>query len=309
MVFILSILIGIFFCRNLFGTDGRRLSLTNGDDNAGFSPPFTTAKNSSVSTVPDDMHSPHAILICLDDNTILMQKNSEEKIYPASLTKIMTAIVAIENLPDLQEKINLPKSMFQNLYKADASMAGFQPNENVPAIDLLYGTLLPSGAECSVGLADHIADSEQNFVDAMNQKAVALGMDHTHFTNVTGLQNENHYSTVKDLAVLLRYALQSDTFRKIFTSARHTTQPTNIHPDGITFYNTMFENIKNPGINGGKILGGKTGYTDEAGLCLASLATENGKEYILVTAGADGNHKSEQYDITDAFAVYNSIAK
>jgi D-alanyl-D-alanine carboxypeptidase (penicillin-binding protein 5/6) len=265
--------------------------------------------NASVSISSDKLNSPNAILISLKDHTILMQKNSEEKIYPASLTKMMTAIVAIENLPDLKEKIKLTNSTFQGLYEADASMAGFQPGEQVRAIDLLYGVMLPSGAECCNGLADSIAGSEQNFVKIMNQKAADLGMDNTHFENATGLHSENHYTTVKDLAILLSYALQNDTFREIFTVSRHSTALTNKHPGGITFYSTMFEKLNNQNIIGGEILGGKTGYTDEAGLCLASLAKVGKQEYILISAGAKGDHHSEQYNITDAFAVYNSIGK
>lgn len=261
--------------------------------------------NSSLSSV--SLYSSNAILICLDDNTILLQKRSEEKIYPASLTKIMTAIVAIEKLPDLREKILLPDSIFKGLYKENASMAGFLPGENVRAIDLLYGVLLPSGAESCIGLADRIAGSEEGYVKMMNQKAEDLGMNNTHFTNSTGLHDENHYTTVKDLAVLLSYALKNDTFREIFTSSRHTTAATNKHPDGITFYSTMHENYRDLNFTGGKILGGKTGYTDEAGLCLASLAEKDGKEYILVTVGARGDHKSEQYNITDAIKVYGSL--
>jgi len=261
----------------------------------------------SASISSDNLSSPNAILIRLKDHTILMQKNSEEKIYPASLTKMMTAIVAIENLPDLKGEIKLTSSTFQGLYGADASMAGFQPGERVAAIDLLYGALLPSGAECCIGLADQIAGSEQDFVKIMNQKAVDLGMDNTHFENTTGLHNENHYTTVKDLAVLLSYALQNDTFREIFTSSRHSIPPTNKHSGGITFYSTMFEELNNQNIIDGEILGGKTGYTDEAGLCLASLAKKGKQEYILVTAGAKGDNHSEQYNITDAVAVYSSI--
>ncbi|EGW40854.1 D-alanyl-D-alanine carboxypeptidase family protein [Desulfosporosinus sp. OT] len=184
----------------------------------------------SVSISPGELNSPNAILINLKDHTILMQKNSEEKIYPASLTKMMTAIVAIENLPDLKKEITLTNSVFQGLSEADASMAGFQPGEKVRAIDLLYGALLPSGAESCVGLADYIAGSEKDFVGMMNQKAAGLGMHNTHFENSTGLQNENHYTTVKDLTILLSYALQNDTFREIFTSSRHSAPPTNKHP-------------------------------------------------------------------------------
>jgi len=263
----------------------------------------------SVSISSDKLKSPNAILIRQKDHTVLMQKNSEEKIYPASLTKMMTAIVAIENLPDLKREIKLANSTFQGLYEADASMAGFQPGEKVRAIDLLYGVMLPSGAECCIGLADQVAGSEQDFVKIMNQKAVELGMDNTHFENTTGLHNENHYTTVRDLAVLLSYALQNDTFREIFTSSRHSTRPTNKHPDGITFYSTMFEELNSQNIIGGEILGGKTGYTDEAGLCLASLAKVDKQAYILISAGAKGDPKSEQYNITDALAVYNSLRK
>lgn len=306
---LLMFVIAVLTYKFIITFGGRPLSEKNSGDKTAPVPVLKIPSESSVSISSDSLHSSNAILICLSDQTILMQKKSEEKVYPASLTKMMTAIVAIENLQNLQEKIKLSNSMFQKLYKSDASMAGFQPDEKVMAIDLLYGVLLPSGAECCIGLANQIAGSEQNFVKMMNKKAADLGMNNTHFDNATGLHDGNHYTTVKDLAVLLSYALQNDTFREIFTSSRHTTQPTNKHPDGITFFSTMFEELNNPSITGGKILGGKTGYTDEAGLCLASLAKEGGKEYILITAGAKGNHKSEQYNITDALAVYNSLGK
>jgi D-alanyl-D-alanine carboxypeptidase (penicillin-binding protein 5/6) len=273
--------------------------------------PIPTPKEtySTVSISTDKLKSSNAILIRLTDGMVLMQKNSEVEIYPASLTKIMTAIIAIENIPDLNAKIKLAGSMFDRLHKADASMAGFEPGELVRTIDLLYGVMLPSGAECCIALAEHIAGSERNFVKLMNQKAEALGMKNTHFENSTGLHNKNHYSTVSDLAVLLSNALQNDTFREIFTTFRYSTQPTNKHPDGITFYSTMYEGLGDQNISGGELLGGKTGYTGKAGLCLASFARVGKQEYILVTAGAKGDHHTEQYNISDALAVYNSIGK
>ena len=279
------------------------------DEGIGPAPLLVANPDASVAVIPDRLNSPYAILIRLGDNVILMEKNSEERIYAASLTKMMTTLVALENLPHLQEKVQLSPSMFQELYKADASLAGFLPDENVRAIDLLYGAMLPSGAECCIGLANEIAGSEKKFVKKMNQKAEALGMVNSHFENTTGLHHENHYTTAKDMALLLSYALKNDTFREVFTSTRYSTQPTNKHPDGITFYSTMFEKLSDPSIEGGEILGGETGYTQEAGLCLASLAKEGDHEYILVTAGAKGNHESEQYNITDALAVYNRLGK
>ncbi len=131
----------------------------------------------------------------------------------------------------------------------------------------------------------------------------------THFVNTTGLHNENHYTTVEDMAILLNDALKNDAFRQIFTTSRYRTSPTNKHPQGITFNSTLFEKLPDPTIQGGEIIGGKTGYTAEAGLCLASLAVVENEEYILVTAGAEGDHTSEPFNIKDAVSVYNRIER
>ena len=113
---------------------------------------------------------------------------------------------------------------------------------------------------------------------------------------------------MRDIAVLLRYALRNDTFREIIESPRHSTGVTNIHPIGITYYSTMFKNLSDPSVTGGKILGGKTGYTSEAGLCLASFAEVYDREYILVTAGASGNTGSPLH-VEDAVTIYNRLGK
>ncbi len=266
-------------------------------------------ENKITTSVADSempIHSRCAILIDLKDRRILYEKESEEKVYPASLTKIMTVIVAIENMPDLQKKFTLSARIFKQLNEEGASMAGFIPDEKVKGIDLLYGAMLPSGADATGGLAFTVADSEEDFVKLMNEKAQALGMKETHFENVNGLQAKDHYTTVQDLALLLKYALQNPTFREIFTSAKHVVAPTNKHPDGITFYSTLFQEMGEGTFNGGKIIGGKTGYTKEAGLCLASLAERNdNREYLLITAGAKGDHQTEQYNISDALSLYS----
>ncbi len=170
------------------------------------------------------INSRNAILEELKTGKILADKGADDRIYPASLTKIMTAVLAIENIPDLKESITVPESIFPGLYAEGASMAGFCPGEEAVGTDLFYGVLLPSGAECCLTFADRIAGSEEAFVKMMNDKAGELGMEHTHFTNSTGLQDENHYSTVRDISVLLRYALESDTFRRVFTSSSHSTK-------------------------------------------------------------------------------------
>ena len=185
----------------------------------------------------------------------------------------------------------------------------FQPGEEVRLKDLLYGVLIPSGAECCLAFADRISGSEEEFVSLMNDKAQELGMKNTHFTNSTGLHDPEHYSTVEDISILLQYALKNEYFRDAFTSSRYSTIPSEQHPEGFTFHSTMFKYMDSTEVTGGEILGGKTGYTEEAGLCLASLAQVNGKEYILVTAKANGTHQTEQFHILDAINVYNQIGE
>lgn len=250
------------------------------------------------------INSPYAVLMQVRGGRVIGEINGEQQMYPASMTKIMTTIVAIENLKDLDQEITLTNEMFEGLYEQDATQAGFQPGETVRAIDLLYGVMLPSGAECCIALADTISGSEADFVALMNEKAAKIGMSGTNFCDTTGLHDANHYSTAKDIAVLLKYALRNDTFREIIESPYHSTPATNIHPDGITFYSTMFKNLSDTVVTDGQIMGGKTGYTGEAGHCLASFAEIDGTEYILVTGGASGTGIPH---INDALTVYNRL--
>lgn len=255
------------------------------------------------------LYSTHAALADGDTGEILSEYRGDEKVYPASLTKIMTALLTVEHVESLDAAVTVPEEIFPVLYAEDASMAGFLPGETVSARDLLYGILLPSGAECCKALAVYISGSEEAFVGLMNQRAEELGLSRTHFCNSSGLHDEEHYSTAEDLCALLAYALKDENFREAFTTRRYSTHPSNRHPDGITFYSTMFQAMEREEVTGGKILGGKTGYTQEAGLCLASLAEIGGKEYLLVTAGAEGNHDTQPFHILDALSVYDQIGE
>lgn len=252
-----------------------------------------------------EVKSTHAILINMQDETVLYDKNSNERVYPASLTKIMTAVVALENLGDLNAQVYLDSEVFY--YITSASMAGFESGEWVRAIDLLYGLLLPSGAECAVGLANYVAGSEEAFAVLMNDTAKKLGMANTNFTNATGLHHNENYSTAKDLAILFQYAVNNDVFYNIITTPQHMAAPTNLHESGIAYSSTLFSKINSASFGGGTILGGKTGYTDEAGQCLASFAEKNGQQYVLVTCGARGDIWTETLHIDDAFTLYTAI--
>lgn len=267
--------------------------------------PLNTA---SANVLSSELYSTNAVLVSLSDDRVLYEKGGKGRTYPASLTKMMTVILAIEAIPDLETQITLPEELFQKLYDENASMAGFLPNENVKAVDLLYAAMLPSGAEAAEGLALYASGSIERFVERMNQKAEELGMEDTHFLNTTGLHDPNHYTTAYDMALLLRYALKNDTFRKVFTTDRYSTSPTSLHKEGITFVSTLSQALKSPEFEGGEILGGKTGYTDAAGLCLATLARKNGREYLFITTGAPGNHDTEQYNIDDAVFTYAHIS-
>lgn len=256
----------------------------------------------------NNLKSKNSILLRLADGQVLYGKKAEEKIFPASLTKMMTALVAIEAIEDLSTRIWINPRTLDRLFSEGASIAGFERNDEVPALDLLYGVMLPSGAEASVALAEHIAGSEAEFVTLMNQKSQELGLTNTHFTNTTGLHEEDQYSTVSDLSQLLLYALENQTFKEIFTTKEYATGSINSQPGGMTLESSVFSRLgKGYQLKNGQIIGGKTGYTPEAGLCLASIAEINGEEYILVTANAQTKSSLENYHMDDAKKIYNGI--
>lgn len=247
----------------------------------------------------NEIKSNNVILYNLNDDNILYEKNSDDKVLIASMTKIMTTIVAIENINDMDEKITLNDQIFSGLAN-DLSFAGFKKGEVVTYRDLLYGALLPSGADATHALAVFISGSEEEFVKLMNKKAEELGMTNTNFTNTIGIEDSNnmHYSTVKDVAVLLKYSLKNKDFKKIFTTEKYTTSD-NI----LDFKSTKLKTSEKNGIDLSFIKGSKTGYTSKAGLCLASIADYNNVDYLLVTAGAD--YKSNKINhFLDAKNIY-----
>lgn len=256
-----------------------------------------------------DTASKHAILLDAGSGRVLAQKRANERAAPASLTKMMTVLLAVEAEPDLDAPVTLPEEIFPALYRENASMAGFAPGETVTVRDLLYGAMLPSGAECCEALARMVSGSRDAFVALMNQKAAALGMKNTHFANPTGLPDPEHYSSAADLAILLRAAVQNETFRTVLTTPSYVSTATEVHPDGLSMTSTLLGKLDGSELPDGRILGGKTGYTSEAGLCLASLAEVSGKEYLLVTLGAPGDHTTAQTNLQDAIDVYRRLGK
>ena len=251
----------------------------------------------------DAIDSQYAVLITEDTASVIAQKNGNARIYPASLTKIMSLIVAYEAIDDLSATFTVTSGIIDPLYLSEATLAGFAPGEVVTVQDLLYGMILPSGAEASVSLAIHTAGSEEAFVERMNEKAKEMGLTSTHFTNCSGLHDADHYSTCTEMAMILAYALQYPMCREILSTYQYTTTPTEKHPEGVLLTSTMFSRVHGDEPEGATIVAGKTGYTHQAHHCLASYGQRDrdGAGFILVTVDAPGKFEP----IFDAIHVYS----
>ncbi len=262
-----------------------------------------------VQELNEEISSTNAILIGCDSGEVIAAKGPDEKVYPASMTKVMTAVIVLEYFEDLTVKIEMPQDMYDYLREQNASVAGFLPGEKVQIIDLLYGVMLPSGADACLSLARAVSGSEAAFAKEMTKKAQDIGALNTNFVNSTGLHDDNHYTTVRDMSKIVKYALQNDNFRTIFTTETYTTQPTNKHSTGLEMSSTVFSAISRTGLTNNYIIGGKTGYTGEACLCLASLGKKKGNEYILITVGAGTSTSSKgTHHVKDALYVFNNVA-
>ncbi len=254
------------------------------------------------------LYSGYAYLCNAEDLSVIAEKNCEDRFYPASLTKIMTALVIIENADDLYAETTVSAGMYNRLYKEGASMAGFVAGERVRLYDLLCGIMLPSGAEAAVAAAEFVAGSEENLVSMMNSKALEMGLANTRFANITGLHDDDHYTNAAEMAAILSLALENDVFREISSKSSYTVPPTNKHPNGFTMQSTVFKKLGGRQPESHRIIGGKTGFTYEAGLCLATYAELDGEYYIAVTMGAEGNHRTPQHQVDDAIYLYDLAA-
>lgn len=253
-------------------------------------------------TLDLELYSSSAVLVDVQSGTVLAEKGMDEKIYPASMTKVMTLLVAAENLPDLDATFTMTQAIIDPLYLAGASMAGYVNGETVTMRDLLYGAVVPSGAEATEALAQAVAGSEEAFVAMMNEKAAALGLTNTHFMNTSGLHDENHYSTVREIALILQAALENETCTEILSAENYRASETEQHPDGLAMTNKFLYRVHHEyALNGAEITAAKTGYTAEAMNCCASAGkTPDGRSVICVTANA----WTGEFCIEDHIALY-----
>lgn len=246
-----------------------------------------TAEVTAETITPDaeDVYSEYAILIDAGTDTIVAQKNAGTIINPASMTKILTLLVAAEHVTDLDDTFTMTLDITDYAYVNDCSSVGFLDEEVVTVRDLLYGTILPSGGDAAVALATYVAGSQEAFVNMMNDKLEELGLSETaHFTNCVGLYHEEHYCTVYDMAMIMKAAAENDLCREVLSTRTYTTSVTAQHPEGITISNWFIRRIEDKD-TGGKVICAKTGYVAQSGSCAASYAiSDEGTPYLCVTA-------------------------
>ncbi len=261
------------------------------------------AVTENTKTLDLELYSEYALLIDLESNTVLAQKNADQRIFPASMTKVMTVLTAAEHIENWDETFTMTQSIIDPLFLADASMAGFVHGEDVSMMDLLYGAVLPSGAEATEALAITVAGSEEAFADLMNEKAQELGLQDTHFVDASGLHDENHYTTLSDMAIIMQAALDDPRCREVLTSVHHTSSPTEQNPDGVAMTNKFLYRIQPQQTGNVNIQAAKTGYTAQAMNCCVSFGImENGRAAICVTAHA----WTGDYCIADHLALYST---
>ena len=232
----------------------------------------------------------------------LYGQNTQEKISIASITKLMTAVVAIENINDLNEYVTVDYSLISNNLDPELAVAGIYDGQTLTYYDLLATILIPSGADSAIYLSEIIFNDSTEFINQMNKKAHELQMNNTNFSNVTGLDDENNYSTIEDVAKLLKYVLENNTLKEIISLKEYTTT------DGkLTVSSTISRSAQRYGIDINYILGGKTGTTGDAGICLASYFNDESVELITVVTGAD-MYSTEPFNIIDTESLDEYIS-
>lgn len=264
---------------------------------------FNTTDN-TVTISSDNVISTNAILINESTDTIVAQKGASQRISPASMTKVLTVLVAAESISadELDKTFTMTTEITDYAYVNDCSSVGFLADEVVTLRDLFYGTTLHSGGDAAVGLAVYVAGSHEAFVDKMNAKLEELGIsDTTHYTNCVGLYDENHYSTVYDMAIIMKAAMQNELCKEFLSLHTYTTSATQQHPEGITISNWFLRKIEDKDTNG-LVLCAKTGYVVQSKNCAVSYEIhEDGTAYICVTTGSTSSWRC----IYDHVEIYN----
>lgn len=255
-------------------------------------------------TIPDTVAgSNYAILINQATGEVVAQKNGDAVMYPASMTKVMTILVAAEHVTNLADTVVITQDIIDYCKANDCSTVGFTAGETVTVMDLMWGTILPSGADAAIALGRYVAGSDDAFVAMMNEKAASLGLQNTHFTNCIGLYDANHYTTCNDMAAIMNAATQNQLALTVLATQNYTTTPTAYHPYGVSLTNLFLQRFNSLSTSG-VIFAAKTGYISESKYCAVSYyIAESGTPYICVT-GMTTSAWNAVYDHQAIYTVY-----
>lgn len=267
---------------------------------------YTAQTTNATTSVDDEVQSTNGIFIDLTTGNILFDRDAHTRINPASMTKVLTVLVAAEHVTDWSDTFEITPEITNYSYVHDCSAVGFSNNEVVTVEDLFYGTVLCSGGDAALGLATYVAGSQEAFVDMMNEKLKELGLSDTaHFTNCVGLYDENHYCTVYDIAMILEAAMDNPQCREVLSTKKYTTSSTSEHPEGIQISNWFLRRIEDKD-TGGEVICGKTGFVAQSGSCAVSYGMDTaGNEYVCATVNAHSSWRC----IYDHVELYKRFAK
>lgn len=258
----------------------------------------------------------NALLIRADEagSTVLYEKASDTRMYPASMTKIMTLVTFLDLMPeiDLNTTIKMSGKVIAAQQAKYAYVTGFKANEECTVKDLIYAMMLPSGADAAAMLATYAAGSEDAFAEKMNALAERMGLQDSHFVNCTGLHSNNHYSTAHDISRILMYALRNPIAKEAMSTRKYTTSKTAQHPNGIQLVSTTLSRLVGNELSQMSVpltlVGGKTGYTTPAGQCLATWAVDaNNNTYICIIAGS--TEKQPLDAMGDTLTLYQLVSE
>lgn len=241
----------------------------------------------AVESAAFSAESPYAIFMDVNTGRVMYEKNADEKVYPASTVKIMTAVLALEKC-GLEERFEASQTALDAVPDG-VTVMDIMPGESLTVRQLLYGAMLASAADATNVLAEAVSGTIGDFVSLMNDKAKELGMTNTNFSNTHGEHDDRTYTTVRDMAILARYAMGNPDFREIVKTDQYTVQPTEKYKEVRNLVNTnyMVSRVQRSDYYYGKAIGVKSGYTAEARSCLVEAAQDRNMELLALTFGSE----------------------
>lgn len=252
------------------------------------------------------VHAKSALLYSLDTDAIVYEKDADLVTYPASLQKMMVALLVVERESDFDRVLTASANAVNDLLGTGAAVANIKIGEEMTVRDLLYCLLLPSACDAANVLAEAYGGSIAGFVTLMNEKAASLGMESTHFVNAHGLHHEEQRTTARDILKLALEVVQSEELMAIVSETRHIIAPTNKSEQRV-LVSTVWLQDKMTNYYYKYAKGIKTGFTDNAGRCVVSTAEKDGSRYLCVVMGCaekDENGKKIRYEFVDSKALY-----